>query len=123
MKQMLKSNKVGRSVVKRVVLKGARRKAGAVTARRAVKPGASGLVALGGEPVVLFKSGNGNSAQAGGLSAADLEEKVRELLIIAKEQGHLTSDDVDDALLDCVVTPADLDQIYSKLANLEVKIV
>jgi len=27
----------------------------------------------------------------------DLTEKVRELVIIAKEQGHLTSDDIDDA--------------------------
>src|ERR1700722_6099505 len=56
-------------------------------------------------------------------SGVDLTEKVRELLILAKEQGHLTYDDINDALPDSVVTPEDLDQIYTKLANLETDIV
>ncbi len=53
----------------------------------------------------------------------DLTEKVRELLLLAKEQGHLTYDDINDALPDSIVTPEDLDQIYTKLANLEIEIV
>ena len=56
-------------------------------------------------------------------SGVDLTEKVKELLILAKEQGHLTYDDINDALPDTVVTPEDLDQIYTKLANLEIDIV
>jgi RNA polymerase primary sigma factor len=56
-------------------------------------------------------------------SGVDLTEKVRELLLLAKEQGHLTYDDINDALPDNVVTPEDLDQIHTKLANLEVEIV
>jgi len=52
-----------------------------------------------------------------------LTEKVRELLLLAKEQGHLTYDDINDALPDSVLTPEDLDQIYTKLANLEIDIV
>src|ERR1700722_5503653 len=56
-------------------------------------------------------------------SGVDLTEKVRELLILAKEQGHLTYDDINDALPETIVTPEDLDQIYTKLANLEVEIV
>ena len=56
-------------------------------------------------------------------SGVDLTEKVRELLILAKEQGHLTYDDINDALPDSVLTPEDLDQIYTKLANLEIDIV
>ena len=56
-------------------------------------------------------------------SGVDLTQKVRELLILAKEQGHLSYDDIDDALADSVVTPEDLDQVYSKLNNLEVQIV
>src|ERR1700744_3906203 len=56
-------------------------------------------------------------------SGVDLTEKVRELLMLAKEQGHLTYDDINDALPETVVTPEDLDQIYTKLANLEVEIV
>jgi RNA polymerase primary sigma factor len=56
-------------------------------------------------------------------SGVDLTEKVRELLMLAKEQGHLTYDDINDALPESIVTPEDLDQIYTKLANLEVEIV
>ena len=56
-------------------------------------------------------------------SGVDLTEKVRELLMLAKEQGHLTYDDINDALPENIVTPEDLDQIYTKLANLEVEIV
>src|SRR6266516_3921003 len=53
----------------------------------------------------------------------DLAEKIRELLILGKEQGHLTYDDINDALPETLVTPDDLDQIYSKLNNLEIEIV
>src|SRR5205823_10287439 len=56
-------------------------------------------------------------------SGVDLTEKIRELLILAKEQGHLTYDDIHDALPETIVTPDDLDQVYSKLNNLEVEIV
>ena len=56
-------------------------------------------------------------------SGVDLTEKIRELLILAKEQGHLTYDDINDALPETIATPDELDQIYSKLKNLEVEIV
>jgi RNA polymerase primary sigma factor len=56
-------------------------------------------------------------------SGIDLTEKVKELLRLAQEQGHLTYDDINDALPDTIVTPDDLDQIYSKLASLDVEIV
>src|SRR5205809_1610151 len=56
-------------------------------------------------------------------SGVDLSEKIRELLILAKEQGHLTYDDINDALPETILTPDELDQIYSKLKNLEVEIV
>jgi RNA polymerase primary sigma factor len=53
----------------------------------------------------------------------DLDEKMRELLTLAREQGHLSRDDIDDALVDCASTPADLDEIYSRLSNLQITIV
>src|SRR6058998_1224802 len=56
-------------------------------------------------------------------SGVDLAEKIRELLILAKEQGHLTYDDINDTLPETIVTPDELDQIYSKLNSLEVEIV
>src|SRR5437899_1418380 len=56
-------------------------------------------------------------------SGVDLAAKIRELLILAKEQGHLTYDDINDTLPETILTPDELDQIYSKLKNLEVEIV
>ncbi len=57
------------------------------------------------------------------LAGVDLTEKFHGLLILAKEQGHLTYDDINDALPDTIVTPEDLDQVYSRLAGLEIEIV
>ncbi len=53
----------------------------------------------------------------------DSNEKVKELLRLAQEQGYLTYNDINDALPDSVVSPDDLDEIYTKLRNLEVEIV
>ncbi len=56
-------------------------------------------------------------------SGVDLTEKIKELLRLAQEQGYLTYNDINDALPEKVVSPDDLDEIYSKLRNLEVEIV
>ena len=56
-------------------------------------------------------------------SGIDLTEKVKELLRLAQEQGYLTYNDINDALPDSVVTPDELDDLYSKLRNLEIEIV
>jgi RNA polymerase primary sigma factor len=53
----------------------------------------------------------------------DLSEKVKELVRLAKEQGHLTYDEVNDALSDEVVTPGDLDAVLTKLRSLDIEIV
>jgi RNA polymerase primary sigma factor len=52
-----------------------------------------------------------------------LTEKVKELLRLAQEQGYLTYNDINDALPDGMVSPDELDDLYSKLRNLEVEIV
>ncbi len=53
----------------------------------------------------------------------DLAEKVKELVRLAQEQGYLTYNDINDALPDGVVSADELDDLYSKLRNLEVEIV
>ncbi len=53
----------------------------------------------------------------------DLTQKVKDLLRLAKEQGHLTYDDLNDALPDGLVTPADLDQVLTKLRTLDIDII
>jgi RNA polymerase primary sigma factor len=57
------------------------------------------------------------------LAGMDLAEKVKELVRLAQEQGYLTYTDINDALPDAVVSPEELDDLYSKLRILEVEIV
>jgi RNA polymerase primary sigma factor len=56
-------------------------------------------------------------------SGLDLTEKIKELVRLAQEQGYLTYNDINDALPDAVISAEDLDEIYSKLRNLDVEIV
>src|SRR5262249_21283054 len=56
-------------------------------------------------------------------SGLNLAEKAKDLLRLAREQGHLTHEDVNAALPENVATPADLDHVLSKLRNLEIEIV
>jgi RNA polymerase primary sigma factor len=56
-------------------------------------------------------------------SGLDLTTKVKDLLRLAKEQGHLTYDDLREALPDKLITPADLDQVLTKLRNLDIDII
>jgi len=56
-------------------------------------------------------------------SGLDLTAKVKDLLRLAKEQGYLTYDDLDEALPDHLITPADLDQVLVKLRNLDIDII
>ena len=52
-----------------------------------------------------------------------LNEKIKELVRLAQEQGYLTYNDINDALPDDIVTAEDLDEVYIKLRNLEIEIV
>jgi RNA polymerase primary sigma factor len=56
-------------------------------------------------------------------SGVDLTEKIKELVRLAQEQGYLTYNDINDALPDTMITAEELDEIYTKLRNLEVEIV
>jgi RNA polymerase primary sigma factor len=70
-------------------------------------------------------TGSAPSRAANGreIAGIDLSEKVKELVRLAQEQGYLTYGDINDALPDVVVSIEDLDELYSKLRNLEVEIV
>ena len=52
-----------------------------------------------------------------------LSEKIKELVRLAREQGHLTHNDVNEVLPENVVTPEILDEVFSKLRTLEIEIV
>ncbi len=48
---------------------------------------------------------------------------MNELVHLAREQGYLTYDDVDEMFADTNLSPQDLDEIHTRLANLQVEIV
>jgi len=52
----------------------------------------------------------------------DIAEKVKQLVRIAREQGHLSYDDINDALPDAATSPEELDEILARLANLEIEV-
>jgi len=90
------------------------------------KPLVSTLPRAGAKPVPAGENVAGVTAITEpfkSLAGVDLTEKVKELVRLAQEQGYLTYGDINDALPDSVVTPDDLDEIYSKLRNLEIEIV
>ncbi|MEY2428693.1 MAG: polymerase primary sigma factor, partial [Verrucomicrobiota bacterium] len=95
---------------------------GAPARRRRGRPSraAGGTQSLQGSSLADAQNALGSIKSKAGL---DLTEKVKDLLRLAKEQGQLTYDDVNDALPDDIVTPEDLDKVLSKLRNLEIEIV
>jgi RNA polymerase primary sigma factor len=56
-------------------------------------------------------------------SGLDLSAKVRELIKLAREQGHLSYDDVNDALPDDLFTAEDVDQVHATLRGLDIEII
>ena len=54
---------------------------------------------------------------------AELSGKIKELVRLAQEQGHLTYNDISEALPENAIVPEKLDQIFTKLRSLEIEIV
>ncbi len=90
-----------------------------------VLPVPARVAALTGEAsaVVAAPSGTGTGGEARPPGGFDLSEKIKELVRLAQEQGYLTYNDINDALPDAVVTADDLDEVYTRLRNLDVEIV
>ena len=64
--------------------------------------------------------GQAQPARAPGLPI-DLAETIKTLVNLARENGHLTYDDINDVLPDGL-SPDDLDELYTKLRNLDIEI-
>jgi len=54
---------------------------------------------------------------------AERTEKIKELVRLAQEQGHLTYNDISETVPESLMVPEHLDEIYIQLRNLEVEIV
>ena len=56
-------------------------------------------------------------------SGFDLTGKIKELVLLAQEQGYLTHDDVAEHLPKNKVTPADIDNVAAQFEQLEIAVV
>jgi RNA polymerase primary sigma factor len=63
-------------------------------------------------------------ASVGGLySAIEVQNRIRELIKLAKEQGYLTFDDLNEALPEGVTDADELDMILTRLRRLEIDVI
>jgi RNA polymerase primary sigma factor len=53
----------------------------------------------------------------------DMTEKLRELIRLAKEQGYLTFDDLNEALPDSINDPEEMEAIMSRLRGMEIEVI
>jgi len=53
----------------------------------------------------------------------ELADKIKELVRLAREQGHLTYNDINEVLPESAATPEKLDEIFAKLRTLEIEVV
>ena len=57
------------------------------------------------------------------IDTPEIQEKIRELIKLAKEQGYLTYDDIHEVLPNDMVEPSDVDAILERLRNMEFDII
>jgi len=72
--------------------------------------------ALAGAPQAPVEGGDA-SAPIGGIN-----EKIRQLIRLSKEQGYLTFDDINEALPESIENQEEIDNVLSILQNLEIEI-
>jgi RNA polymerase primary sigma factor len=90
-----------------------------VIARRRGRPRKALLVVS--EKVVIAQKGEGANRLA--IASDDLQGRIRELAKLAKEQGYVTFDDLNDVLPEGVTDADDLDAILSQLRRMEIDII
>src|SRR6202048_3648091 len=76
---------------------------------------------------VSVVSTNGHSGLASKLPspdpALDLQERVRDMVKLAKEQGYVTYDDINEALPENMADPEEMEQLINRLRSMEVDII
>jgi RNA polymerase primary sigma factor len=66
---------------------------------------------------------NGSAVPPLSQSEDELQARIRELIKLAKEQGYLTFDDLNEALPDAMTDADDLDAILTRLRRMEIDII
>jgi RNA polymerase primary sigma factor len=73
--------------------------------------------------VTPIASTNGTTLAAHISTEVDLQERLREMVKLAKEQGYLTYDDINEALPEGMVDPDEMEQLLGRLRSMEVDII
>jgi len=81
-----------------------------------------------GNPAAETKSRSAETGAAPGAALPNgtetgLPEKIKELVRLAREQGHLTYNDINEVLPESTSTPEQLDEVFSRLRALEIEVV
>jgi len=79
-------------------------------------------VAEEGPPPAAPAAAGAPAGVEGPAGNASINEKIRYLIRLSKEQGYLTFDDINDALPESVDNPEDIENVISILQNLEIDI-
>src|SRR6202022_3628080 len=76
-------------------------------------------------PSSVATSTNGHDPSTLALPEAgvDLQERLRDMLKLAKEQGYLTYDDINEALPEGMADPEEMEQLLGRLRQMEVDII
>jgi RNA polymerase primary sigma factor len=74
-------------------------------------------------PVLPIASTNGSTLAGHVSTEVDLQERLREMVKLAKEQGYLTYDDINEALPEGMVDPDEMEQLLGRLRSMEVDII
>src|ERR1035437_6495012 len=85
-------------------------------------PAAQPKAGTASQAKAAYANSHGTPAAGKPGPVVDLTETIKTLLHLAHEHGHVTYDDINDVLPDGL-TPDDLDDLYTKLRNLDIEIV
>jgi RNA polymerase primary sigma factor len=87
------------------------------------KPAAPAKAAKEPKETSETKSSAKSDANKRRIDTPEIQEKIRELIKLAKEQDYLTFDDINDILPNDLVDPEDVDAIMERLRNMEFDII
>jgi len=87
------------------------------------QPKAQSLKPKTKEPATAPSPSEGQKSATTNLDQPELQEKIKDLIKLAKEQGYLTFDDLNEALPDSINDPDEMDAIMNRLRGLEIDII
>jgi RNA polymerase primary sigma factor len=77
----------------------------------------------GEKPPTETKAGKAGASKKRRIDTPEIQEKIRELIKLAKEQEYLTYDDINEILPNDLVDPDDVEAIMERLRNMEFDII